>query len=222
MSKLPIAVFCDFDGTIVRRDVGNALFHHFTEGKCDKLIPAWKSGQISSRECLLREAEMVSASPDEIYTYLDQFEIDPTFFTLVDVCNRDNVPLIIVSDGLDMYIRHILKRNELSRLPVFSNKGILTGRGIKIEFPFSSQTCARCGNCKGERIRAYRQDQEVETKVVFIGDGLSDTCGAHESNLVFAKKDLLLYCEQHQMCYNAFDNFDDILSVLRKQGDLSA
>jgi 2-hydroxy-3-keto-5-methylthiopentenyl-1-phosphate phosphatase len=72
-------VFCDFDGTISRRDVGYSLFHHFSKGQNELLLPDWKSGKMSSRECLTREAAMVHASSDEIFAFLEQFEIDPGF-----------------------------------------------------------------------------------------------------------------------------------------------
>ena len=73
------AVFCDFDGTITRRDVGYNIFHHFSGGKNDALLPDWKARRMTTRECLLREAAMVKASAEEIYRFIDQFEIDPGF-----------------------------------------------------------------------------------------------------------------------------------------------
>ena len=54
----PVAVFCDFDGTISIQDVGNRLFHHFSDGKSDDPVAKWRSDQIDSRQCLIDEAAL--------------------------------------------------------------------------------------------------------------------------------------------------------------------
>jgi 2-hydroxy-3-keto-5-methylthiopentenyl-1-phosphate phosphatase len=211
-------VFCDFDGTISKRDVGYSLFHHFSGGENDKLLPDWKAGRMSSRECLTREAEMVKAPTEEILSYLDQFEIDPGFVAFEQLCRRNDMPLLIVSDGLDFYINRILARNGLSHLEVVCNIGHLNTHGIEIEFPRTNRECRRCGSCKREIIEERCGLVSQECRTVFIGDGYSDTCATRAATLLFAKKDLERYCQAHNITYNSFDTFFDVARILVERG----
>jgi len=126
-----LIVFSDFDGTISRRDVGNRLFHHFSDGKSEEVVARWKAGEIDSRD--------------------NGFDLDPGFAELAKLCRTHNLPLYIVSDGLDLYIRHLLNRQGLDGLPVFSNRAIIEAGRLNITWPYADDSCGQCGNCKGLR-----------------------------------------------------------------------
>ncbi len=210
MTELHTAVFCDFDGTISRRDVGYNLFHHFSGGKNDELIPDWKAGRLSTRDCLLQEAAMARATEEEVYRFLEQFELNPGFVEFEKRCQASSIDLFVVSDGLDFYIRHLLERNNLEHLSVIANRGKLENGGITVEFTHHNRTCRRCGNCKGERIREYRNAKPQKTHVVFVGDGYSDTCATAEADVIFAKKDLEQYCLINDIVFYKYDDFFDV------------
>ncbi len=219
MKLVKTAVFCDFDGTISRRDVGYNLFHHFSGGKNDELLPAWIEGTLSTRDCLRQEAAMVHASPQTILAFLDRFDIDQTFVPFEARCRAAGVPVTVMSEGMDFYIKHILSRYGLGHLPLKCNTGLLEKGTIRIEFPHINHTCKGCGNCKGERIAEYRQSAPG-CRTVFVGDGYSDACAAREADLLFAKKDLKDYCEKHNIEYNSYGTFEDVASKLLKLGIL--
>ena len=211
-------IFSDFDGTISTRDVGYHLFHHFSNGKNDELIPDWKSGQMSSRECLTREAEMISATSEQLESYLRQHEIDPTFGPFVQSCRANEVDLTILSDGLDYYIEKLLAAQGLGELPWKANHANITGDKMTIDFPYDNGPCRRCGNCKGQRIRDYRRDVSGEMKVIFIGDGYSDVCATKEADVIFAKKDLEQFCQKNNIDYVGFSDFSDVTRHLKQTG----
>jgi len=217
-----LAVFCDFDGTAARRDVGYNMFRHFSGGRNDALLPDWKAGRLSTRECLLREAEMVRVPAREVLEYLDRFELDPTFEPFVRLCRSCRVPVIVVSEGLDFYIRRVLAGVGLDDLPLLCNVGVLRDHSLQIVFPHVNRVCRRCGNCKGERITEYRREAGGAIKVAFVGDGYSDACAARQADLLFAKSDLELYCRAERIAYNSFDDFSDVTSQLRRQGFLTS
>lgn len=214
---MKIAIFCDFDGTISRRDIGYNLFHHFSQGRNDELVPLWKNGELTTRECLLQEAAMVQASSEEIYRYLDQFELNQGFESFTGLCKSNSVDLTVLSDGLDFYIDYVLKRNRLNDLPLIANTGRLINNSLIVAFPYDNQSCDRCGSCKGERIREYRA-RHGEVMAVFVGDGYSDICGASEADLVLAKKDLEQYCVMHNIDHVRYDTFDDVSRLLTERG----
>ncbi len=218
MTGEQIAIFCDFDGTVARRDVGYHLFHHFSGGRNDALLPDWKAGRLSTRDCLRLEAEMVRAAPDEILAFLDGFDLDPTFPRFARFCREHDLPLVILSEGMDFYIKKLLGKHGLDGLTVFSNIGHFENGGLRIEFPHRKRTCAGCGNCKAARIAEYRHRFGGDCRAIFIGDGYSDACGAGEADEVFAKKDLQKYCDAEGISYNAFADFDDVINQLVQRG----
>jgi 2-hydroxy-3-keto-5-methylthiopentenyl-1-phosphate phosphatase len=218
MSDAQVYIFCDFDGTVARRDVGYHLFHHFSGGKNVELVRDWKAGLISSREILIREAALISASPVEIYQFLDSFDLSPGFEEFVRLCHCNGSPPVLLSEGMDFYIRYLLSHHGLEGLEVVSNQGELADGTIKIRFPYENRKCRRCGSCKGERIVEYRARHGDRPHTVFIGDGLSDVCAIEHADILFAKKDLERYCQEHGIAYNSFSDFFDVAERMTELG----
>ncbi len=215
------AIFSDFDGTITRRDVGYSIFHHFSGGRNDDLLPDWKAGRMTTRTCLTLEAAMVKATAEEIYRYIDQFEIDKGFVDFVALCESNQAPLFVASDGLDFYIKYILGKYNLGHLDIKTNVGRPENGTLTVEFPYDNIACPRCGVCKGERIQQYREETNGEYRIVFIGDGYSDACATGEADLIFAKKDLEQYCLENNIAYVSYDTFYDVSRHLIEQGYLA-
>jgi len=214
----PLLIFADFDGTVAARDVGYNLFRHFSGGKNEELLPDWKSGKISSRECLIREAAMVRASVDEIYTFLEDFSIDKSFAPFLAEAKTHGAKVTILSDGLDIYINRLFAAERIQGIEVFSNRGIIENGGLRVEFPHESEGCARCGNCKGARIAEARAEAGADCRTVFVGDGYSDLCAIKESDFLFAKKDLERHCIESNIEYLSYDTFSDVGRALYKIG----
>lgn len=215
-------VFCDFDGTISPRDIGYSLFNHFSGGRNDELIPDWVSGALSTRDCLRAEAAMVRAEPDEIYGFLDRFDIDPGFADFLSLCRKNGAPFTILSDGLDFYIDYVLKRHGLDNLEVITNVGRLENGTIVVDFPHRNNSCKRCGCCKAERINERRERAEGETQTIFVGDGYSDICAIEAADILFANKDLEKHCIKNDIEYYGFDSFADISRKIIELGIMSA
>ncbi|MGH8015089.1 MAG: MtnX-like HAD-IB family phosphatase [Candidatus Zixiibacteriota bacterium] len=221
MNKAEILIVADFDGTVASRDVGYNFFRHFSGGKNNELLPFWKSGEMTTRECLQREAELVTVDYKEVFPFLDKFELDPGFGELVDLCESQGIPFSIASDGLDFYINYLLKRFDFDHIPRVSNKGVFEGNRLRIEFPYDNRECRSCGSCKAERIEDLKKAHGNGAKVVFIGDGHSDACATRAADIVFAKKDLKVFCENRQLKYHDFENFYDVVKKLTMIGFLS-
>lgn len=209
-----IRIFCDFDGTIALADVGDGLFKRYAEENCQEAVESWKNGEITAKECLIRECALTRITYETLMQYIHEQEIDPSFVEFVRFCTLHGIPLIILSDGLDIYIEIILERYGLGNLPFYANKiNFVAKDRIRPEFPFYDLGCKVCGNCKGYHIRRLRQADDF---IVFIGDGFSDRCGAEESDLIFAKGDLLEYCLQKNLACTPFNDFKDILKGIIK------
>jgi 2-hydroxy-3-keto-5-methylthiopentenyl-1-phosphate phosphatase len=203
-------VLVDFDGTITKNDVGALLFNSFSKEKSRKIVSEWLEGKISSKECLQKECELIEITEKELKNFALSQKIDEKFLDFVDLCKRERMDLVILSDGLDYYIRLILSKYHLEDIPFYSNTLKFRGKKLVPEFPYYDQGCGNCGNCKKYHLKNLRRPNQ---KVVYIGDGLSDKCAIGEADFVFAKNDLKLFCEKEKIGYFKFKDFRDVISV---------
>jgi len=208
-----LIIFSDFDGTVTRQDVGNRLFHHFSDGKSEGPVALWRADKIDSRQCLLDEATLMRpVTQEELYQFIDSFAVDPGFEPFVRLCRSHGVPLYILSDGLELYIKRLLSIHNLSSLSFFTNHADLIDGHLQISFPFGGQGCGRCGNCKGYHIQRLRKAGQT---VVYIGDGKSDLCAVPHADLIFAKDFLAAHCRENSIDFEPYDDFTAIAEYLK-------
>jgi 2-hydroxy-3-keto-5-methylthiopentenyl-1-phosphate phosphatase len=213
MKKLKPRVFIDFDGTITVKDVGNEFFRRFgDELKSLDLVDKWKTEEISGRDLMIGEAASVRVEKDQAVKFISEFEVADGFKEFLKFCQENSIPVLVVSDGLDFYIEEIFRRNQIDGVPFVSNHVIFADSTIKLEFPYES-SCTKCANCKAFHILTNSADDEA---IVYIGNGFSDRCAVEYSDVVFAKGDLLKYCEQKNITYYPFETFHDVLKKFVK------
>ena len=100
-----IAILCDFDGTVAQDDVGNLLFSTFApQAESAAIIGQWRRGEISSRECLEREAALANVDKGELDKFIRERAMDPYFKDFYDFARKRGMEVAILSDGLDYYI----------------------------------------------------------------------------------------------------------------------
>jgi len=206
-------IFSDFDGTAAVNDVGDLLFRTFGDAdSCLATVQAWIQGEISSRECLEREAAAARATRAQLEAFCDTQSLSPGFVEFTQWCRQRDLPLIVLSDGLDFYIRRIFARYGVE-LPVYSNRlELVPPDRLSISFPYLEHTCGRCANCKGHHLRSLPRNGEM---TVYIGDGYSDRCGAVAADVVIAKHDLAEWCKANQVEYHSFDDFHQVSEIVK-------
>ena len=216
-NRKPI-IFSDFDGTFTDKDIGYRLFTHFSGGLNQSLVGDWKKGLISSKDCLLKEAEMIRTALYDIHSFLDAFSLSSGAMEFYQTVKQQKIPFYIVSDGVDIYIDYVLKKHGLEGIRHFCNRGEIRDGRLIINFPYDNDGCVRCGCCKGARIRDLVRENRPSWEVIFIGDGLSDICAVPKADIIFAKGDLLEYCRAENATAIEYENFFDILNHLKESG----
>jgi len=201
------SLFVDFDHTITMDDVGNRIYTYFSRGENEPLVKKWLKREISTHECLIKEAGLCRGTYDEFIAYVDKFEIDHGFKNLIALCRGEQVPMYILSDGLDFYINRILSRYDIYDVPVYCNVAQFSGNRMQVLLPYWTAKCASCGNCKGERIRKLKRQDDI---VIYVGDGLSDLCGTKEADIIFAKDDLASFLQSES---RNFIEYNDLYMV---------
>lgn len=217
--RVKLAVFCDFDGTITQVDVTDLILTKLADPSWREIEQEWLQGLIGSRECLERQMALVEASEAQLNALIDSVPLDPHFSSFYGFLEKRRIPFYVVSDGFDYVVRRLLKRGGINGqlrngVRLFaSSLNIKAGRPVT-SFPHSTPDCQHgCATCKAAIVRRMTGGRRSS---VFIGDGLSDRFAAEESNLVFAKRDLLAHCRDRGIACHAFETFAEVEWELRK------
>lgn len=205
----------DFDGTTSVRDVQVSILDRFSPVDWRAIEREILSKGEKSRQYLPAIYAHWNTPQHVVEQFVDsEMAIDPHFPAFVAWCRKHGYPVEIVSDGLDVYIKLLLSKYGLNNIQFRSNHIEMTAQGARLDFPYSSPSCGKCGNCKLSRVLEVKANPAV--KVVYIGDGISDECPAPHADILFAKGSLAHYCEQNKIDFIAFSDFSDVLHHLQE------
>ena len=205
-----IHFFLDFDGTVTTTDAVDQMLDKFADKKWKSVEREWEFGKIGSRECLSRQIELMRATNEQLSELASNILIDPHFVPFLEKAEQLGVLVTIVSDGFDLLIEQILKRNlgekssYLKALPIFSNRLQKNDGGFKAVFGSEPPCEHGCANCKAAVIKKLTAPDD---HVFFVGDGLSDRYAAEVSQLTFAKGKLLEFCREKNIDCIAYPDF---------------
>jgi 2-hydroxy-3-keto-5-methylthiopentenyl-1-phosphate phosphatase len=204
---MPTFYLCDFDGTVAPSDIGAALFERFAVRGRDEAADAlrrWKAGEIGHRELTEIESRCMEASMEEALEFARGHAIDPGFSAFSRAALERGDRVMVASEGYGFYVADQLARAGLHDVPWRANHARIEGRRWIPEFPWADPSCPRCGNCKAQYARARRAAGD---RVVFVGDGLSDRCGAAAADVVFARASLWDWCVREGLPARPFIGF---------------
>jgi 2,3-diketo-5-methylthio-1-phosphopentane phosphatase len=205
-------VLLDFDGTISQVDTTDLLLERFAAPAWRDIEEDWKAGRIGSRECMVRQIDLVRATPAEMDAFIATVEIDPGFRGFVGLFRGLGHTLMVLSDGVDRTIRTVLDRADID-IPYFANHLQWLGDDRwRLTFPHAKGTCATlAGNCKC----SFAEGQPRVLNIL-VGDGRSDFCLAERADLVLAKGSLREHCRKNDLAHYAFDTFDEASTLLAR------
>lgn len=202
-------IYCDFDGTISKRDVTDHMLGRFADPVWEAIEADWQAGRITGAECMREQIALLRGSDAELDAELDLQDLDPGFVEFAGWCASQNLPLTVVSDGVDRFIHRILSRHELGHLPVISNQLGGTESRRLLQQPWLRQGCAAgSGVCKCEVVTASSGD--ADSLLVFVGDGRSDCCVSARADILFAKDKLAAYAAARGQPHHVFADFNDV------------
>jgi 2-hydroxy-3-keto-5-methylthiopentenyl-1-phosphate phosphatase len=227
IARVKCRVLLDFDGTISKVDTTDLLLERFAAPAWRDIEEEWKAGRIGSRECMVRQIDLVRATPAEMDAFIATVEIDAAFRPFVHRFRGLGHTLMVLSDGLDRTIRTVLDRAGIN-LPYFANHlQWLGGDRWRLAFPHAKGTCATlAGNCKcsfaegrpgvtkGGVTKAG--ESNIRDITIMVGDGRSDFCVAERADLVLAKGSLRKHCRAKELPHYGFETFDEAAALLAR------
>ncbi len=205
----------DFDGTITKQDTCEAMVEAFADEGWQVLNELWEQRKISTVECAQRTFELCHASWEDLRQLLDTIELDEGFEAFLNYCRHQGYPIYVLSDGYDFNIEYLFQKQGVN-VPFFANH-LAYNDGFQISCPHHNPDCGKCGTCKSNLLK---QLTPPGAQCVYIGDGISDTCPARQSDLVFAKGKLLKYCQDNGISVVPYTGFAEVLAKLQ-EGNIS-
>lgn len=214
---MAIHLFLDFDGTISQNDVGDAIVREF--GAFELLHGSLLAGEISVGQYYHRAVESFThaCTPETLTSFVLQQDLDPGAAPLVDWAHGENIPVHVVSDGFDVYIRPLLDRAGILQNVTSLHSNVLTWRDSTFEpsFPGASESCSCfCASCKRNAMLTALSDDDI---AIYVGDGRSDTCAVQFADIVFAKGTLAAHCTQMRIPHHPYRSLQEVRIMLQKR-----
>jgi 2-hydroxy-3-keto-5-methylthiopentenyl-1-phosphate phosphatase len=202
---------CDFDGTITEEDASFFLLDEFAQGDWRGLFQQYKEHKISVGEFNTRAFAMVKVDKHRLLEALEgNVKVRAGFHELVSYCLEKGLRLVIVSNGLDFYIRAVLSESGLGDLEVHAAQASFHATGMKVRYVGPDGKTVDDG-FKDAYIESFLR---LGSRVIYIGNGDSDIAPAKRAHRVFATGDLLAYSRESNLDCKPFTDFRQVVQDL--------
>jgi len=206
-------VQCDFDGTVTEEDISFLLLDAFAQGDWRQLLQQYREHKISVGEFNTMAFAMVKADKHRLLEALQGgVKVRAGFHELVTYCLEKGLRLVIVSNGLDFYIRAVLEDLGLGNIEVYAAQASFHPEGMKVQYLGPD----------GKRLEDGFKEAYIESflrlgyRVIYIGNGDSDVAPAKSAHHVFATGDLLAYGKENNLNCKPFKDFRDVVKDLEQ------
>jgi 2,3-diketo-5-methylthio-1-phosphopentane phosphatase len=207
------AVLTDFDDTAAVQNVAEMLLERFGDPAWKQVRQRFRAGDLTLKQYQEIAFRLVQADRATMQAFVkENANLRPHFGALWDYCLAHGIPLAVVSQGLDFYIKALLEKEGFPQVPVYCVNTRFTRRGITYQYRHARPGQEHLGNSKGLVVDQYRQQGHY---VIYAGDGRSDFEAAERADLVFAHKVLAEECQRKQIPFQPFQDFGDVLAALR-------
>lgn len=204
-------VQCDFDGTITEADVSFMLLDAFADGDWRQRLKEYESGKISVGRFNTEAFAMVKADRGSLLEAVrGKVKIRPGFSELVACCRRKGFRFVIVSNGLDFYIKETLRKIGMGDIEVFSARTRFHSGGLEVQYigPGGRQLD---NDFKGLYVNSFLGEGY---RIIYVGNGSSDLAPAKQCHYIFATGTLLTRCRQTNLDCTSFTDFNEVIRVL--------
>jgi 2-hydroxy-3-keto-5-methylthiopentenyl-1-phosphate phosphatase len=215
--KTPI-IFCDFDGTITNNDNIIAIMKQFAPPEWEAIKDDVLAQRVSVQEGVGKMFSLLPSGWREKITdfILKNAVIREGFSEFVAYTKQNNIPLYIVSGGIDFFVYPLLE-GLIEKENIFCNGSDFSGETIKILWPYScDEHCNNeCGCCKPSLLRKLAGNNSF---TIVIGDSITDLQAAKLADHVIARDFLLEKCRELGLAHTPFSTFFDVIEFLEKLG----
>ncbi len=211
---VPLAVFCDYDGTFAVQDVGSTIAKTWASDGRAALWERLTRGELSAWQYNMELLDGLDLPEERLDAFLKTIEPMPGAHALVAWCEERGVPFRVLSDGFD---RNLDRLQELHGVRFAYDANHLWYEDGRWRLaPGAPDASCRCGTgvCKRGRIELFRRHHPKAT-VVHVGNGrVSDLCASEAADVVFAKDTLAEELGTRGIAFEPFDDLHDVIEGL--------
>ena len=209
-----LAVLTDFDDTAAVQNVAELLLNRFGDPDWKDVRQRFRDGRIDLKEYQEITFRNIQADRATMQSYVKEHaNLRPYFRELWGFCQTNDIPMAVVSQGLDFYIEALLEREGVGRVPVYAvNTGFQNGE-ISYHYNHAYPGREAEGNSKGFVVKSF---QELGCQVFFAGDGRSDIEAARVADVIFAHSTLAKFCDEEGIAYSNFEDFSGMLVSIQQ------
>jgi 2-hydroxy-3-keto-5-methylthiopentenyl-1-phosphate phosphatase len=204
-------VQCDFDGTVTKKDTSFFLLDAFAQGDWRRLLREYKEHKISVGEFNTKAFAMVKADkPTLLEALKGKVEVRAGFHELVNYCLKKDFRLVIVSNGLDFYIKAVLRDLALKNIEMHAAQASFYPEGMEVQY-VGPDGKRLDDDFKEEYVKSFLK---LGYRVIYVGNGDSDIAPAKYAHHIFATGELMAYCRDNNLDCKPFENFLDVVREL--------
>ncbi|MBI3931533.1 MAG: MtnX-like HAD-IB family phosphatase [Chloroflexi bacterium] len=209
MADIKTLVQCDFDGTVTEEDVSFMLLDSYARGDWRERLKEYEAGRITVGRFNTEAFSMVKADRASLVkAALEGVRIREGFEEFVAYCRRKGFRLVIISNGLDFYIKEILSDIGLDGIEVFAAlTSFRPDGGLDVRYISPDGRCLD-DNFKSSYVSSFLEEGY---RVIYVGNGASDFLAASRSHHVFATGTLLSHCRERNLDCIPFDDFGEVV-----------
>lgn len=218
-ASLRLAVLTDFDDTAAEQNVAELLLNRFAD-RASWLAAGirFRAGELTLKDYQEIAFRNIRAGRDTMQSYVKQnASLRPYFGEMVNYCRDREIPVAVVSAGLDFYIKALLEQEGFPDVPVYAVNTTFSEAGISFRYHHPRPGKEHLGNSKGLIVERYRSQGH---HVFYIGDGRSDFEAAQRADVVFAHSVLAEECRLQGIPYLPFAHFGDVLAALQEHSSI--
>lgn len=202
-----LVVQCDFDDTITVGNVSVAIRAAFGPANWQEMEDEYVAGKLSVEQSNIRQFGLVKASRHEIEEFVrGDVVIRYAFDEFVDYCLGEDLRLVVVSSGLDIYVNATIDSLGFDHLEVHAGATRVSPEGLRVSYSDPSGTAITVG-FKDSYVSHFKAQGHT---VVYVGDGLSDHGPAGLADYVIARDGLADHMDSLGMPHYRFENFDEV------------
>lgn len=210
---------CDFDGTVTLNNMSVELRDRFASRGWQEVEAEYLQGGLTVEQSNRQQYVLLRESREVLQRFARQKAIvRPGFLSFVNRCLTAGIRFVIVSSGLDFYIKAVLGNIGAPELEVYCAQTSFTGDGIVVTYLDPEGKTVERGFKEGYLAWLRKQDNPL----IYIGDSLSDFDAALAADYVFAVNCGRLHrlLSVNSVSHYTFTDFNDIWPQVRQIGEL--
>ncbi|RPH93253.1 hypothetical protein EHM69_10810 [candidate division KSB1 bacterium] len=202
------SVCCDFDGTICLPDACDFLLEKFALPEWKELDDAVWRGEITEREAFQKQIALLDVTWEEARAaLLSGVRIREGFREFTEFCRSRDLPLTILSSGLEELIYELLRSAGVHDVPVLAHRTEIKDNHWRVILRDGKRLAEHCSHCKCVFVLA---EKAAGRKIAYIGDSYTDLCPTQHADIIFATHRLAAECRKIGRPFFSYTTFFDI------------